>query len=37
MLPKTKLGAAMLSRLKVYPGAEHAHRAQQPQPLELKI
>jgi large subunit ribosomal protein L13 len=28
MLPKTKLGKAMLSKLKVYAGAEHPHTAQ---------
>ncbi len=33
MLPKTKLGDAMSSKLKVYAGAEHPHAAQQPQPL----
>jgi len=35
MLPKNKLGAAMLKKLKVYPGADHQHTAQQPQPLEI--
>ena len=35
MLPKTKLGAAMLKKLKVYAGPDHPHQAQQPQPLEL--
>ena len=35
MLPKNKLGAAMLKKLKVYAGAEHGHAAQQPQPLEI--
>lgn len=35
MLPKNRLGAAMLKKLKVYPGAEHRHSAQQPQPLEI--
>jgi len=35
MLPKGPLGRAMLSKLKVYGGAEHPHTAQQPQ--ELKI
>jgi large subunit ribosomal protein L13 len=35
MLPKNKLGAAMLKKLRVYPGAEHEHTAQQPQPLEI--
>ncbi len=28
MLPKTKLGRAMLKKLKVYAGAEHPHTAQ---------
>jgi len=28
MLPKTRLGAAMLKKLKVYKGAEHPHSAQ---------
>ena len=35
MLPKTKLGTAMLSKLKVYAGPDHPHQAQQPQKLEL--
>ncbi len=30
MLPKTRLGRAMYSKLKVYAGAEHPHGAQQP-------
>ena len=34
MLPKTKLGRAMLNKLKVYPGPEHPHQAQQPVTLE---
>jgi large subunit ribosomal protein L13 len=33
MLPKTKLGKAMLSKLRVYAGTEHPHQAQQPVPL----
>jgi large subunit ribosomal protein L13 len=28
MLPKNKLGRAMLKKLKVYKGAEHPHTAQ---------
>lgn len=32
MMPKTKLGRAMLKKLKVYAGAEHPHAAQQPVP-----
>ena len=35
MLPKSKLGSAMLTKLKVYTGAEHPHQAQQPQALAL--
>jgi large subunit ribosomal protein L13 len=35
MLPKTKLGRQMLSKLKVYGGPDHPHAAQKPQPLEL--
>ena len=31
MVPRTKLGRAMMKKLKVYPGAEHPHAAQQPQ------
>ncbi|MBE3088499.1 MAG: 50S ribosomal protein L13 [Chloroflexi bacterium] len=33
MLPKTTLGRDMLKKLKVYPGAEHPHAAQMPQPF----
>jgi large subunit ribosomal protein L13 len=35
MLPKNPLGRAMYRKLKVYAGPEHAHAAQQPQPLEF--
>lgn len=35
MLPRNKLGRAMLSKLKIYAGAEHGHQAQQPAKLEL--
>ncbi len=31
MVPRTKLGRAMMKKLKVYAGAEHPHAAQQPQ------
>jgi large subunit ribosomal protein L13 len=34
MLPKNKLATRMLSKLKIYAGAEHPHQAQQPVPLE---
>ncbi|MGA0845194.1 MAG: 50S ribosomal protein L13 [Luteolibacter sp.] len=30
MLPKTRLGKAQFTKLKVYAGAEHPHEAQQP-------
>ena len=35
MLPKSKLGSAMIKKLRVFAGPEHAHIAQQPKPLEL--
>ncbi len=35
MLPKTKLGNAMLKKLKVYAGPDHSHEAQQPKTLEI--
>ena len=35
MLPKTRLGKQMLTKLKVYAGPEHPHQAQQPEKLEL--
>jgi large subunit ribosomal protein L13 len=33
MLPKSRLGRHMLAKLKVYPGAEHPHAAENPIPL----
>ena len=33
MLPKNRLGRAMIKKLKVYKGAEHPHSAQKPQVL----
>lgn len=30
MLPHNKIGARLITKLKVYPGAEHPHQAQQP-------
>lgn len=33
MLPKNALARHMLSKLKLYTGAEHKHQAQQPEPL----
>ena len=35
MLPKGPLGRQMLTKLKVYAGPDHPHRAQAPAPLEL--
>jgi large subunit ribosomal protein L13 len=35
MLPKTRLGRRMLTKLRVYPGAEHPHQAQNPEPIRL--
>ena len=35
VLPKSPLGAHMLTKLKVYAGAEHPHQAQQPKELQL--
>jgi large subunit ribosomal protein L13 len=38
MLPKNaSLAAKMLTKLKVYRGAEHPHQAQNPQPLEVNV
>ncbi len=36
MLPKNKLGRALLKKLKVYPGPEHPHQAQQPQAIKAQ-
>ncbi len=35
MLPKNRLGRAMFKKLQVYPGPDHPHRAQKPEPLVL--
>ena len=35
MLPKTKMGAAMYRKLKVYAGPDHPHAAQKPAKLEV--
>lgn len=34
MLPKTRLGRAMIKKLKVYKGQEHPHAAQKPEVME---
>jgi large subunit ribosomal protein L13 len=36
MLPKNKLAARQLTKLKVYAGPEHPHAAQDPKTLELR-
>ena len=36
MLPKNKLSDGRMARLKVFPGAEHAHTAQTPKKVEVK-
>jgi large subunit ribosomal protein L13 len=36
MLQHNKLGAAQLTKLKIYAGAEHPHQAQHPEVLELE-
>ncbi len=35
MLPKTRLGEAIIKNLKVYAGAEHPHTAQNPKAIKL--
>ena len=35
MLPKNRLGRALLKKLKVYAGAEHPHEAQAPTKIEV--
>lgn len=36
MLPKNRLGRAMIKKLKVYRGPDHPHQAQQPRPLSIE-
>jgi large subunit ribosomal protein L13 len=36
MLPKNKLAARQLTKLKIYAGPEHPHTAQSPEPLEVQ-
>lgn len=36
MLPKNRLGKAMLKKLRLYVGAEHPHAAQTPKPLSFQ-
>lgn len=35
MLPKNKLGDALLKKLKIYAGPAHPHQAQRPEPLNV--
>jgi large subunit ribosomal protein L13 len=35
MMPENRLADKMMTKLKVYPGAEHPHEAQLPQPLSF--
>jgi large subunit ribosomal protein L13 len=37
MLPKTRLGDSMKTKLKVYAGTDHPHQAQQPEVWELHV
>jgi len=36
MIPHNRLGRAVYGKLKVYPGAEHPHSAQNPKSIEIK-
>ena len=36
MLPKSRLGRQMATKLKVYKGAKHPHLAQKPEPLDFR-
>jgi len=35
MMPKHRLGRQMIKKLRIYPGVEHPHSAQNPEPLSL--
>ena len=35
MLPKCPLGKQMATKLRIYPGPEHPHQAQNPEPISL--
>jgi large subunit ribosomal protein L13 len=37
MMPKTKLGRAMMKKLKVYAGADHPHEAQRPVAWDIQV
>lgn len=36
MLPKSRMGKLMITRLLLYPGAEHPHQAQKPRSISYK-
>ena len=36
MMPRNRLGRAQLRKLKIYAGADHPHKAQRPESLEIK-
>jgi large subunit ribosomal protein L13 len=36
MLPKNRLAARQLTKLKIYAGPAHPHEAQSPEPLEVR-
>ena len=35
MLPKNNIARKMMTRLRVFPGDQHTHAAQKPEPLSL--
>jgi len=35
MMPRNRLGRAMMKKLKIYAGTAHPHAAQQPKPMTL--
>jgi large subunit ribosomal protein L13 len=37
MMPKNKLARQLMGNLKIYAGSDHPHKAQKPEPLELKF
>jgi len=37
MMPKNKLARQLMGNLKIYAGTDHPHKAQKPEPLELKF
>jgi large subunit ribosomal protein L13 len=36
MIPKNRLGRALITKMKVYPGPTHPHTAQKPEPLAVQ-